>query len=194
MLNILRTFQLGFHRFFSLYLCSAWNRRDRDASTAPTAQNAPNMRESCSRAATLPPAPREEGSSHGARQAAEPRWCSRRGPGADVTTKAQMTPHFSFVHRNESWNNSFILHYWQQTILTLTLVVCSNASISCHCLSSEMKTALYWSGYELKTKQLPWILYDFFFFKYRYSVFENRYSIAKQNIAILTCIDIFLHP
>ncbi len=34
MLNILRTFQLGFHRFFSLYLCSAWNRRDRNASTA----------------------------------------------------------------------------------------------------------------------------------------------------------------
>ncbi len=34
MLNILRTFQLGFHRFFSLYLCSAWNRRDRDANTA----------------------------------------------------------------------------------------------------------------------------------------------------------------
>ncbi len=32
------------------------------------------------------------------------------------------------------------------------------------------------------------------FFKYRYSVFENRYSIAKQNIAILTCIDISLHP
>ncbi len=31
----------------------------------------------------------------------------------------------------------------------------------------------------------------FFFFKYRYYVFENRYSIAKQNIAILTCIDIF---
>ncbi len=67
---------------------------------------------------------------------------SRRGPGADVTTKAQMTPHFSFVHRNESWNNSFILHYWQRTILTLTLVACPNASISCHCLSSEMKTAL----------------------------------------------------
>ncbi len=62
--------------------------------------------------------------------------------GADITTKAQMTPHFSFVHRNESWNNSFILHYWQRTILTLTLVVCSNASISCHCLSSEMKTAI----------------------------------------------------
>ncbi len=59
MLNILRTFQLGFHRFFSLYLCSAWNRQDRDASTAPTAQNAPDMRESCSRAATLPPALRE---------------------------------------------------------------------------------------------------------------------------------------
>ncbi len=64
------------------------------------------------------------------------------GPGADITTKAQMTPHFSFVHRNESWNNSFILHYWQRTILTQTLVVCSNASISCHCLSSEMKTAI----------------------------------------------------
>ncbi len=25
-------------------------------------------------------------------------------------------------------------------------------------------------------------------------MFENRYSIAKQNIVILTCIDIFLHP
>ncbi len=56
MLNILRTFQLGFHRFFSLYLCSAWNRRDRDANTAPTAQKAPNTRESYSRSATLPPA------------------------------------------------------------------------------------------------------------------------------------------
>ncbi len=56
MLNILRTFQLRFHRFFSLYLCSAWNRRDRDASTAPTAQNAPNTRERYSRAATLSPA------------------------------------------------------------------------------------------------------------------------------------------
>ncbi len=85
-------------------------------------------------------APRE-GSSHGTRQAAEPRWRPRCGPRADITTKAQMTPHFSFVHRNESWNNSFILHYWQRTILTLTLVVCPNASISCHCLSSEMKTA-----------------------------------------------------
>ncbi len=58
MLNILRTFQLGFHRFFSLCLCSAWNRRDRDASTALTVQNTPNTRESCSRAATLPPAAR----------------------------------------------------------------------------------------------------------------------------------------
>ncbi len=145
MLNILRTFPLGFHRFFSLYLCSAWNRRDRDASTAPTAQNAPDTRESCSRAATLPPAARRtprEGFSHGARQAAGPRWHLRHGSGADISTKAQMTPHFSFVHRNESWNNSFILHYWQRTILMRTLVVCSNASISCHCLSSEMKTAL----------------------------------------------------
>ncbi len=62
------------------------------------------------------------------------------GTEVGITTKAQMTPHFSFVHRNESWNNSFILHYWQRTILTRTLVVCSNASISCHCLSSEMKT------------------------------------------------------
>ncbi len=34
----------------------------------------------------------------------------------------------------------------------------------------------------------------FLFFKYQYSVFENRYSIAKQNIAILMCIDIFFHP
>ncbi len=34
----------------------------------------------------------------------------------------------------------------------------------------------------------------FLFFKYQYSVFENRYSIAKQNIAILMCIDIFLRP
>ncbi len=58
MLNILRTFPLGFHRFFSLYSCSAWNRRDRDASTAPTTQNAPNTRESCSRTATVPPAAR----------------------------------------------------------------------------------------------------------------------------------------
>ncbi len=130
MLNILRTFQLGFHRFFSLYLCSAWNRRDRDASTAPTAQNTPSTRESCSRGAAL-------------------LYTARRAPrkgfshGTDITTKAQMTPHFSFVHRNESWNNSFILHYWQRTILTLTtLVVCSNASISSQCLSSEMKTAL----------------------------------------------------
>ncbi len=32
--------------------------------------------------------------------------------------KAQMTPHFSFIHRNENWNNSFILQYWQRTILT----------------------------------------------------------------------------
>ncbi len=64
------------------------------------------------------------------------------GTEVGITTKAQMTPHFSFVHRNESWNSSFILHYWQRTILTRTLVVCPNASISCHCLSSEMKTAI----------------------------------------------------
>ncbi len=38
MLNIRRTFQLGFHMFFSLYSYSAWNRWDRDASTAPTAE------------------------------------------------------------------------------------------------------------------------------------------------------------
>ncbi len=133
MLNILRTFQLGFHRFFSLYLCSAWNRQDRDTSTAPTAQNAPNTRESCSRASRFSP---------GTQQAAGPRWHPRRGPGADVTTKAQMTPHFSFVHQNENWNNSFIFQYWQRNILTLTLVACSNASISRHCLNSEMKTAL----------------------------------------------------
>ncbi len=44
MLNILRTFQLGFHRFFSLYLCSAWNRRDRDASTAQLHKTPPNTR------------------------------------------------------------------------------------------------------------------------------------------------------
>ncbi len=48
----------------------------------------PNTRESCSRAATLPPAARE-GSSHGAQQAAEPRWRPRCDPGADITTKAQ---------------------------------------------------------------------------------------------------------
>ncbi len=45
--------------------------------------------------------------------------------------------HFSFVHRNRNWNNSFILHYWQRTNAN---IVCPNASISCHCLSSEMKT------------------------------------------------------
>ncbi len=28
----------------------------------------------------------------------------------------------------------------------------------------------------------------------QYSVFENRYSIGKQNIATLACIDIFLQP
>ncbi len=142
MLNVLRTFQLGFHRFFSLYLCSACNHNARSVSAA---QNAPNTRESCSSAPTT-------------RQAAKTRWRSRRGPGADITTKAQMTPHFSFAHWNEKWNNSFILHYWQRTILTLTLAVCSNASISCHCLSSEMKTAIWRSWYEIKTKQLPRIL------------------------------------
>ncbi len=40
-----------------------------------------------------------------------------------VTTKAQMTPHISFVHRNKYWNHSF-------------------NSISWHCLRKEMKTAL----------------------------------------------------
>ncbi len=139
---ILRTFQLGFHRFFSLYLCSAWNRRDRNANTAPTAQMPPTREKAAAAQRPCRPPHPCEGSSHGARQAAEPRWRPRCGPGADITTKAQTTPHFSFVHRNESWNNSFILHYWQRTIFTLTIVACSYASISCHCLSSEMKTAL----------------------------------------------------
>ncbi len=136
MLNILRTFQLGFHRFFSLYLCSAWNRRERDASTAPNCTKRPRHERKLQLRSD--PAARRtpcEDFSHGTWQVAEPRWRPRCGPGADITTKAQMTPHFSFVHRNESWNNSFILHYWQRTILTLTLVVCSNASISCHCLT-----------------------------------------------------------
>ncbi len=115
---------------------------DRNMSTALTAQNAPDTRESCSRAATLPPAAPVRRLFTRTRQAAEPRGHPRCDPRADITTKAQMTPHFCFVHRNESWNNYFILHYWQRTILTLTLVACSNASISCHCLSSEMKTAL----------------------------------------------------
>ncbi len=145
MLNILRTFQLGFHRFFSLYLCSAWNRRDRNASTAPTAQNAPRiMRERCSCAATLlPAAPRAKALQHGTRQVAEPRLRSRHVPGWTLPQKPKWR-HTSafFVHRNESWNNSFILHYWQRTILMLTLVACPDANISCHCLSSEMKTAL----------------------------------------------------
>ncbi len=134
-----------------------------------------------------------EGFSHGARQAAGPRWHLRHGPGADISTKAQMTPHLSFVHRNESWNNSFILHYWQRTILMRTLVVCSNASISCHCLADEDCSLAVgiWTQNETTAMNPVWLL---FFFKYRYSVFENRYSIAKQNIAILTCIDIFLHP
>ncbi len=120
---------------------TVWNRRDRDASTAPIAQNAPKTRESCSHATTLPLAV-PNAQILFTRNAAELRLCSRRGPGADVTTKAQLTPHFSFVHRNGNWNNSVILHYWQQNILTLTLVGCPSASISCHCLSSEMKTAL----------------------------------------------------
>ncbi len=85
---------------------------------------------------TPPTREKAEGFSHGARQALAPR--SRGGH----YHKSQMTPHFSFVHRNESWSSSFILHYWQRTILTQTLVVCPNASISCHCLSSEMKTAI----------------------------------------------------
>ncbi len=82
------------------------NCRDRNTSTAQTAQNVPNTRESCSRAATLPPD--------------APMW----------------------------------------RIFT----------------------------------QDAAILYDLFIFKYQYSVFENRYSIAKQNIAILMSINIFLHP
>ncbi len=140
MLNILRTFQLGFHRFFSLYLCSVWNRRDATRAppelhkTPPTREKAAAAQQPCR---SLRPVRRLF-----TQDAAEPRWSSHHGPGADITTKALMTPHFSFVHRNESWNSSFILHYWQRTILTRTLVVCSNASISGHCLSSEMKTAL----------------------------------------------------
>ncbi len=101
-----------------------WNRRDRDASTAPTAQNAPELWEKAA-AVQRPYHP-----PHIARRlfiqdaASSPRWRSHRGSGADVTTKAQMTPHFSFVHWNESWNSYFILHYWQRTILMLTLVAC----------------------------------------------------------------------
>ncbi len=120
---------------FSLYLCSTWNRRD--CTKRPRHEKKLQLRS----APAARRAPRE-GFLHGTWQAAEPRWRSRCGPGANITTKAQMTPHFIFVHRNESWNNSFILHYWQRTILTLTLAACSNASISCHCFSSEMKTAL----------------------------------------------------
>ncbi len=52
-MNILGTFQLRLHRFFSLYFCNAWNRRDHDVSTASTAQNAPNARESCSNPVAL---------------------------------------------------------------------------------------------------------------------------------------------
>ncbi len=107
------------------------------SSTAQTAQNTPNMRESCSRAVTLLPAWRLF-----TQDTASPRWHPCCGPRADITTKAQMTPHIIFVHQNESWNNSFILHYWQRTILTLTLVTCPNAIISGHCLCLEMKTAL----------------------------------------------------
>ncbi len=110
-------------------------------------------------------APRE-GSSHGTRQAAEPRWHPRHGPGADVTTKAQMTPHFIFVHRNESWNNSFILHYWQRTILTLTLAACSNASISCHCFKfrdEDCSLAVgIWTQNKTTAMNPVWIIFFFF--------------------------------
>ncbi len=145
MLNILRTFQLGFHRFFSLYLCSAWNRRDRNASTAPNYTKRPQHERKlqprhrpCS-----PPRPMRAKAFHtGCGKRRNRGWRPRCGPGADITTKAQWRHTSGFVHRNKNWNSSFILHYWQRTILTLTLVVCSNASISCHCLSSEMKTAI----------------------------------------------------
>ncbi len=60
MLNILRTFQLGFHRFFSLYyVLRILYRRDRDVSTAPTAQNAPNREKAA--AAQRPCRPPREG-------------------------------------------------------------------------------------------------------------------------------------
>ncbi len=186
MLNILRTFQLGFHRFLSLDLCSTWNRRDCDVSTASTAQNDPNAREICSRAAK-PPARHALARQHGNRG------CARAAFLGEITTKAQMVPHFSFVHRNRNWNISFILHYWQRTILMLTLVACSYASISCHCLSSEI-WRLFSSGGDMNSKWNNCHESCMIFFLYRYSVFKNQYSIAKQYIAILMCIDIFLHP
>ncbi len=125
MLNILRTFQLGFHRFFSLYLCSAWNRRDRDASTAPTAQNTPDTRESCSRAKAL---------QHGTRQAAEPGGHYHKSPNDGTlqlcTLKRELEQFFHpplLAANYINANISGVLY----------------ASISCHCLSSEMKTAIY---------------------------------------------------
>ncbi len=135
MLNILRTFQLGFHRFFSLYYVPRGIVETATWAPPQLHKTPPNTRESCSRCSD-PCRPPHKGFSHETRQARN--WGDARaaGPGADITAKAQMTPHFTFVHRNESWNNSFILHYWQRTILTLTLMVCSNARISCHCLKS----------------------------------------------------------
>ncbi len=79
------------------------------------------------------------------------RGCARAAFPGEITTKAQMVPHFSFVHRNKNWNISFILHYWQRTILMLTLVACSYASISCHCLSSEI-WRLFSSGRDMNSK------------------------------------------
>ncbi len=105
MLNIFRTFQLGSHRFFSLYLFSAWNLRDRDASTAPQLHNTPPTREKA--AAALRPYRQEFESQKVQSHKGFSTWDTASGTEADITTKAQMMPHFSFVHRNGS--NSFIL-------------------------------------------------------------------------------------
>ncbi len=40
---------------------------------------------------------------------------------------------------------------------------------------------------------LVWFIHTYIYI-YRYCAFENRLNIAKQNIVMLTCIDIFLHP
>ncbi len=103
------------------------NRRDRNASTAPNAQNAPDTRESCSRAATLPRWTEVELPlrSRGRRYPQKPKW-----------------RHTSALYTERELEQFFHPPLLAANYIHANISGCPNASISCHCLSSGMKTAL----------------------------------------------------
>ncbi len=124
------------------------NAKTANASTTPTAQNASNTRESCSRGATLPPTtPHMDLQGHFTQDA------------ANAGTEVAPTLWFRGGHYHKSPNDAtlqlctpkrepeqvFHLPLLAANYINanaIVTLVCSNASISCHCLSSAMKTAL----------------------------------------------------